>query len=153
MSAGTKLNTSSIFFKIQTLIVKNIENKTTYSVQELQLCIFSSLARVILAIFISSTLSVHSSTNLSTKFFLHYSCYSQILSNITWFIVHTHNFQGSKQTLYCMHLYQSILCIHNSIYHHCNVVYYYKHLHLIYIHIYTFHAILCVLFHQSLTLD
>ena len=63
------------------LIVKSIENKTMHSVQELHLCLFSFLAEcssiecnsieVILASFTSSTVSVHSSTNLSTNFFLH----------------------------------------------------------------------------------
>ena len=48
-----------------------------YSMQELHLCIFSFSFS---AIFTSSTVSVHSSTNLSTNFFLHlqfsYSKYS-----------------------------------------------------------------------------
>ena len=51
------------------LIVKIIEKKTMYSVQELHLCIFSG--NVISAIFASSTFSVHSSTNLSSNLFLH----------------------------------------------------------------------------------
>ena len=37
--------------------------------------------------------------------------------------------------------------LHTCIYHHSNVVYCYKHLYLVYIYTYTFHAILCVLFH------
>ena len=62
------------------LTVKSIENKTMHSVQELHFCTFSPSARVILAIVTSSTVSVHSSTelrsaNLSTNLFL----YSQFL--------------------------------------------------------------------------
>ena len=59
-----------------------------YSVQELHLCLFLSSARVILAIFTSSTISVHSSVSLLTIFFLHlqfsqskYSLTSQDLSH------------------------------------------------------------------------
>ena len=40
-----------------------------------------------------------------------------------------------------------ILYIHTCIYLHSSVVYYYKYCHLVYIYTYTFHAILCVLFH------
>ena len=53
------------------LIVKIFENNTMYSVQELHLCLFSCALKVILASFTSSKVSVHSSTNLSTIFFLH----------------------------------------------------------------------------------
>ena len=53
------------------LIVKSIENKTMYSGQELHLCLFPFLAEVILTSLVSSTLSVHLSTNLSSNFFLH----------------------------------------------------------------------------------
>ena len=49
------------------LAVKIIENKKTYNAQELRLCSFS--AGVILTSFTPSTFSVHSSTNLSIKFF------------------------------------------------------------------------------------
>ena len=53
------------------LIVKNIENNTMCSVQEVHLYMFSFSARVILASVTSSTALVHSSTNLSTNLFLH----------------------------------------------------------------------------------
>ena len=58
------------------LIVKNIENKTMHSVQELQLCLFSVLDEIILASLVFSIFSVHSleelqSTNLSSNLFLH----------------------------------------------------------------------------------
>ena len=48
-----------------------MENNRIYSVQELHLCLFLSSAKVILASLTSSIVSVHSSTNLSTNFFLH----------------------------------------------------------------------------------
>ena len=51
---------------IPTLIVKIIENKAIYSMPGLHLYVFSFSA-----IFASSTVSVHSSTNLSTTFYLH----------------------------------------------------------------------------------
>ena len=58
------------------LIVNNIENKTMNSVQELHLCLFSFLDKVISTNFVSSIFSVHSlaalcSTNLFTNLFLH----------------------------------------------------------------------------------
>ena len=63
------------------LIVKSIENKTMDSTQELYLFLFSFLAEcnpvecnsieVILASFTSSTVTVHSSTNLSANLFFH----------------------------------------------------------------------------------
>ena len=56
---------------IPTLAVKTIANNTIYAVQELHLYLFSFLAKIILASFTSSTVAVHSSTNLSTIFFLH----------------------------------------------------------------------------------
>ena len=46
------------------LIVKNIENNTMYNMQELHLSPFLP------TIFTTSTISLHSSTNLSTKLFL-----------------------------------------------------------------------------------
>ena len=56
---------------IPTLIVKNIQNNTIYTMQELHLRLFSFLARVVLANFTSSTVSVHSSINRATNFFLY----------------------------------------------------------------------------------
>ena len=64
--------------------------------------------------------------------------------------IHTHNHQASKYILYQLHLYQLILYIRIDIYHHSSAVYYQKHLHLIYIYSYMFHAILCLLFDQFL---
>ena len=55
------------------LIAKIIENNTMHSMQELYLflCLFSYSTQVILACLTASTVSVHSSTNLSTNFFLY----------------------------------------------------------------------------------
>ena len=50
------------------LLVKNIQNNTVYTVQEL---IFSFSERVIIAGFTSSVVSVRLSTNLSINLFLH----------------------------------------------------------------------------------
>ena len=135
-------------------IKKIIKNNTIYSVQELHLRLFSFPVEVILTNFTSLTASVHSSTSLSTNFF--YICSFRNLNihqHHMIYHIHIHNYQDSKHILYRIHLYQSILYIRIDIYHHFNVVYYYKRLHLIYIYTYTFHAILFVLFHQFLTLD
>ena len=48
------------------LIVKNIENKTMYNVQYARTAFI-----IIFIIFTSLAVSVHSSTSLSTNFFLH----------------------------------------------------------------------------------
>ena len=58
------------------LIVKHIQNNTVYIMQELHLQLFAFSARVVIAGFSSSTVSVHSSIfstliNLSIKLFLH----------------------------------------------------------------------------------
>ena len=53
------------------LIIKIVETSTMCSVEELHLCLFSFAPKVILASFTTSTVSVHSSTNLSTNFFLY----------------------------------------------------------------------------------
>ena len=77
-----KLKTNEFFFEvtmkikkiaipIQTLVAKNIENKTRYSVQELRLCLFSFLAEVISTSLVFSIFSVHFSTNLFTNLLLH----------------------------------------------------------------------------------
>ena len=75
------------------LIVKNIENNTMYSVQELHLFLCSFL----LAIFISSIFSIHFSVSLSTKFFLHlqflYSRYSPTSHDLSHSHSHLLGFQ------------------------------------------------------------
>ena len=124
------------------LIVKIITIKTTQIVQN-HMHLFSCPAKVIPAIFTTSIFSVHFPTNLSTKLFLHLqfskSKYSPT-SHDLWY----------SQSQLLGHLYQSSLCIHTCIYHYSTFVYYYKHLHQVCIHIYTFCAILCLV---SLVLD
>ena len=61
--------------------------------------------------------------------------------------IHTHSYKDSKHVLYHIRLNQSILYIRIDIYPYSNAVYYYKPFYLFYIYTYTFHAILCVLFH------
>ena len=85
-------------------------------------------------------------------FFCIYNFYS--LNTLQHHIIYhilIHNYQDPKQILYYIFYYH--FCIHICIYHYSNVVYYYKHLHLIFIYIYKFHAILYVIFHQFLTSD
>ena len=143
------------------LILKIIENSTMNSVQELHLCIFSTelhsmelhSIKDISHIFASSTFLVHSSTNYQLIFFCTYSFHSlNIHQHHMIYHIHTRNYQDSKQTLCRIQLYELIICIQTCIYHYSNVVYYYKRFHLTYIYTYTFHAILCVFFHQFLTL-
>ena len=83
-----------------------------------------------------------------------YSFYNlKILQHHMIYNIHIHNYLDSKYILYHIFLCQSILCIHICIYLHSIFVYYHKHLHLIYISIYKFHANLYTLFHFSLILD
>ena len=65
------------------------------------------------------------------------------------YYIHAHNYQNSKYILCRIYLYHLLLDINTFIYHYSNVVYYYKHSHLIYIYTYMFHLILCVVFYQS----
>ena len=128
------------------LIVKIIESNTMCSVQELNLCIF--LVKVIWAIFASSKFEYILQLIYLLTFF--YTCNFHSLNihqHHMIYHIYNHNCSDSKQILYHIHLFKLILCIHTCIYHHSNVVYYYKRFHLIYIHTYTFHTILCVLFH------
>ena len=144
------------------LIVEIIESNTMYSVHEMHLWIFSRelhsvelhSVKVISTIFASSTFLVHSLTNLLTNFFLHllssqskYSPTSHDLSHSHWQLLGFQIDPLSHITLSINSLHSHL---HLSSFQRC---YYYKRLHLIYIYTYTFHAILCVLFHQFLTLD
>ena len=52
-------------------IIRNAIINTIYTIQELYLFALSFSVKVILANFTSSIVSVHSSVNLSTNFFLH----------------------------------------------------------------------------------
>ena len=135
-------------------IVKITENNTMYSVLELHLYLFLfqlELFQLVLflqhfqyflqpvyQLIFSSTYNFHSPNTHQYHMIYH---------------AHTHNYQDSKQILYHMHLYQLILCNHTCIYGHSNVVCCYKLLHLMYIHTYAIHTILCVSFYQFLILD
>ena len=129
------------------LIAKIIENNTMYNIQELHLflCSFS------LAIFTSSMFQYIIQSVYQIFFFYTCNFYNlDILQYHMIYYIHIHNYQDSNYIPHHIHLYQSVLYIHTDIYHHSNVVYCYKHLHLVYIYTYTFHAILCALFHQFL---
>ena len=81
-------------------------------------------------------------------FFYIYKFYNlNILQHHMIYHIHNHNYQNYKQILS-----QSILCIHICIYLYSIFVYYYKHLHLIYVCTYTLCGILYIFFHQFLTL-
>ena len=139
------------------LIATIIENNIMYTVQEHLHTFsysFSCSAKVISAILISEIFSGLTSTNLSTNFFCTYNLNSlNILQHHMIYRIHIHNYYDFKKILYHSCLHQSILYIHTCIYLYSNVVYYCKHLHLICIYIYKFHAILHILFHLSLILD
>ena len=84
----------------------------------------------------------------SLTFFCTYNFHSlNILQHHMIYGIHIHNYQGSKYILYTIHLCQSTLCIHTCIYLHSTFGYHYKYLHQVYISIYTFYTILCILFH------
>ena len=131
--------------------IKSIKIKIMYSVQELYLCLLSSSDEVILASFTSLTLSVHSWVSLSTKFFLHLQFSKSKFSLTSHDLSHSHSKLLGLQINPLSHTPLSINSFHSHLYHHSNVVYYYKRVHLVYI--YTFHAILCVLLHWFLTLN
>ena len=134
------------------LIATIIENNIMYTVQEHLHTFsysFSCSAKVISAILISEIFSGLTSTNLSTNFFCTYNLNSlNILQHHMIYRIHIHNYQDYRQIFYRIHLFQSILCIRICIYHYSTFSYYYKNLRLFYTCIFTFRAILCVLFHQ-----
>ena len=135
------------------LIVKSIENNTIYSVQELHLYLFSFLDKVILASFTSSTVSAHSSTNLSTNIFLHLQFSQSKYSLTSHALSHSHSQLLVFEIKPLSHPPLSTNSLHShlhlSLFQHCLLL----QILVIYYHIYTFHAILCVLFHLFLTLD
>ena len=136
------------------LIVKIIENNTMPSVQELYLCLFSFSVEVILTTFTSSTFSVHSSTNSSTNFLLHLQFSQSKCSPTSHDLSHSHSKLLGLQIDPLSHTPLSI----NSLHSHLYLSSFQRCLLLqtlasnLYLH-YTFHAILCVLFHQLLTLN
>ena len=103
---------------IRTLIVKFIDNNAIHSMQELHLCIF-------LAIFTFSTVSVHSSANLSTSLFLHLQFSQPKFSPASHYLSHSHSQLLGFQIYSSPHTHLSI----NSLYSH--------------LHLYSFH--LCLL--------
>ena len=62
-----------------------------YNVLKLHLCLFSFSAKVILASFTFSLVSVHSSTNLSTNFFLHLQFSQSKYSATSYDLSHSHS--------------------------------------------------------------
>ena len=100
---GTKLIARNIFNQRPIVINKISSNSGTnyknYHHQhhircaKLHLYLFSFSAKVILASFTSSGVSVHSSTNLSTNFFCTYNFYSlNVFQHHTLYHIHTHNY-------------------------------------------------------------
>ena len=75
---------------IPMLIVKIIESNTMYGVQE-DLHSFSYSAKVIFAILSSSIFSVHSSTSLSTCYFLHLQFLRSKYSPISYDLSQSHS--------------------------------------------------------------
>ena len=68
------------------LIVRSIEDKTMYGMQELYLCMFSD-------IFTSSTVAAHSSTNYQLIFFCTYNFHSlNTHQHHTIYHIHTHDY-------------------------------------------------------------
>ena len=122
---------------------KNTQNNTVYTLQELHLQLLSFSARVILANFTSSTVSVHSSIIWSTNSVLHLQFSQSKYSPTSHALSHSHSkLLGFQINHLHILLYQLVLYIHICIYIYSNVVYYYKHLPQIYTNIYKFHAIL-----------
>ena len=86
-----------------------------YGVQELHLCLFllssaeCNSVEVILANFTSSTFSVHSSTNLSTNFFLHLQFSKSKYSPTSHDLSHSHSqllgFQIDPLSINSLHLH------------------------------------------------
>ena len=86
--------------------------------QELYLFSFSFLARVILASFTSSIVSVHSSINLSTNFFLHLKFSWSKYSLKSHFLSHSHSqllgFQINPLSINSLHSH-----LHLSLFQRC----------------------------------
>ena len=74
------------------LIVKHIQNNTVYIMQELHLQLFSFSARVAIAGFSSSTVSVHSSIYLSSFFCIYNFHNLKTHQYHMIYHIHTHNY-------------------------------------------------------------
>ena len=98
------------------LTVKNIKNNAICSVRDLHVCLFSFSAEVIWASFNFSTVSVHSSTNSSTNFFLYlqfsYSKYSPTSHDLS----HSHSQLVGFQINLLSHTPLSINSLHSHFY-------------------------------------
>ena len=86
-----------------------------YKVQELHLYFFSFSGKVILAIFTSSTVSVHSSTNLSTNFFLHLQFSCSKYSPTSNALSHSHSQLPGFQINPLSHTHLSVNSLHSHL--------------------------------------
>ena len=104
-------------------ITKLKENNTMYTMQELHLCLFSFLAEVFPTSFVSSIFSVHSSTSLSTNFFLHLQFLQSKYSPISQDLSHSHSQLLGFQINLLSHTSLSINSLHShlhlSSFQHC----------------------------------
>ena len=97
------------------LIVKIIESNTMYSMEELHFCLFLFSDMVIVASFTSSTVSVHSSTNLSTNFFLHLQFSQSKYSPTSHGLSHLHSQLLGFQINPLLHTPLSINSLHSHL--------------------------------------
>ena len=133
-------------------IFKFIKNKTMNTMQELHLLSFLFLFSTNLVL--SILFSVHSSTSLSTNFFLHLQFSQSKYLPISQDLSHSHSqLLGFQINPYRILLYQLILCVYTCIYLYSSVTHYCKHFHLVCTCICKFHAILYASFLQFLKLD
>ena len=86
-----------------------------YTLQELYLFLFSFSARVILANFTSSIVSVYSSINLSTNFFLHLQFSYSKYSLKSQFLSHSHSQLLGFQTNHLLHIPLPINSLHSHL--------------------------------------
>ena len=133
------------------LIVKVIENNTMYSAQELH---FFYLQSILFKLFLILWQFNYILQPIFPLIFFYTWNFHNLNIPLHYMIIHihTHSYLGSNLTLYRIPC-QSIIFIHIGIYFHSTFAYYCKHLHLVYIDIYKFHAVLCVLFHWLLRLN
>ena len=149
------ISRSSFFIKTDLstpmLIVKVTENNTMYSAQELH---FFYVQSILFKLFLLLQQFNYIIQPLYLLTFSHNCNFHSLIIPLHHMIchIHTHSYLGSKENLYRIPC-QSIIFIHIGIYLHPTFAYCCKHLHLVYIDIYKFHAVLCVLFHWLLTLN
>ena len=131
--------------------MKNIANNTMYTMQELHF--FHNHLELNYKLFYFEVIPSHQSFHYILQLiyqlsvFCTYSFYIlNILQHHMNYHIHIHICWDSNYILYHIFLCQSILCIHTCIYLYSIFVCYYKHVHLVYICTYKFHAILFILF-------